>query len=118
MYCKALVSRAFLLLEFIDRERIADLMLENQLADALGMVKQTIQKYESGEVKMPPEIIYRCAKVFQVPIGYFYGEGTAKKYSKASLLIAAEAMLLPNDEMRQRVYALLKSINYVDEQDN
>lgn len=77
---------------------------QNQLADALGMVKQTIQKYESGEVKMPPEIIYRCAKVFQVPIGYFYGEGTAKKYSKASLLIAAEAMLLPNDEMRQRVY--------------
>lgn len=91
---------------------------QQDLADALGVVTQTIQKYESGEVKMSPEIIHQCAHVFKTPVGYFYGEGNAKKYSRASLLIAAEAMLLPSEEVRKHIYMLIKSINHASEQDN
>lgn len=91
---------------------------QNELAAALGVVTQTIQKYESGEVKMQPEIIDKCAKVFKIPVGYFYGEGNKQKFSRASLMIASEAMMLPNDDVRKHIYGLLKSINHITEQDN
>ena len=91
---------------------------QNELAEALGVVTQTIQKYESGEVKMQPEIIDKCSWIFKIPVGYFYGEGHQQKYTRASLMIAAEAMMLPTDEVRKHVYGLLKSINHAAEQDN
>ena len=50
-------------------------MSQNDLAEALNVVRQTIQKYENGEIKMSPEVIQQCAGIFTIPIGYFYGEG-------------------------------------------
>jgi len=93
-------------------------MSQEGLAVTVGTVRQTIQKYESGEIKMQPDFIHQCAEVFHIPIGYFYGEGNKQQYSRASLLIAAEAMMLPSDEVRKHIYALIKSINHVQEQDN
>jgi transcriptional regulator with XRE-family HTH domain len=58
---------------------------QTALADALGVVSQTIQKYESGKIKISPEIIQRLAEIFKVSVGYFYGEGhTQKKFSRVS----------------------------------
>jgi DNA-binding XRE family transcriptional regulator len=92
---------------------------QNDLADALGVVSQTIQKYESGEIKMSPEIIQRLAKTFKVSVGYFYGEGhTQKKFSRMSLMIASEVMMLPNNEMKKNIYNLVRSINENSSQDN
>ncbi|HPF78863.1 MAG TPA: helix-turn-helix transcriptional regulator [Alphaproteobacteria bacterium] len=91
---------------------------QNELAEALGVVTQTIQKYESGEIRMLPEIIHKCAQLFQISVGYFYGETNQKKFSRSSLMIAAEAMMLPSDEVRKNLYSLIKSINHATEQDN
>lgn len=92
---------------------------QSELANALGVVNQTIQKYESGEVKMSPEIIQQIAEIFQVPVGYFYGEGhTQKKFSKVSLMIASEVMMLPNDEVKKNLYHLVRSMNDALGQDN
>jgi transcriptional regulator with XRE-family HTH domain len=92
---------------------------QSDLADALGVVNQTIQKYESGEVRMLPEIIQRLAEVFQVSVGYFYGEGNRqKKFSRVSLMIASEVMMLPNNEIKKNLYNLIRSINETSGQDN
>lgn len=90
-----------------------------ELADALGLVMQTIQKYESGEVKMSPEIIQKCAQLFKVSVGFFYGEEqTHKKYTRVSLMIASEVMMLPNQDIQRNLYNLIKSITAITEQDN
>lgn len=92
---------------------------QSDLANALGVVTQTIQKYESGEVRMLPEAIQRLAEVFQLSVGYFYGEGnTQKKLSRVSLMIASEVMMLPNNEIKTNLYQLVRSINEQSGQDN
>jgi len=91
---------------------------QQELADALGVVMQTIQKYESGEIRMLPEIIQQCAQTFTIPVGYFYGEGNAQKFTRVSLMVASEVMMLPNDDIRKGVYSLAKIINAAWEQDN
>ncbi len=92
---------------------------QGDLAEALGVVKQTIQKYESGEVRMLPEIIQSCATVFKISVGYFYGEDhSSKKFSRASLMIASEVMMLPNEDLQKNLYALVRNINKTWEQDN
>lgn len=92
---------------------------QSDLANALGVVTQTIQKYESGEVRMLPEIIQTLAEIFQVSVGYFYGEGHAhKKFSRVSLMIASEVMMLPSNEVKKNLYHLVRSINEQSGQDN
>lgn len=89
------------------------------LADALGVVSQTIQKYESGEIKMSPECIQRCAETFKVSVGYFYGEGrTQQKFNRISLMIASEVMMLPCIDVQKKLYALIKSMAKTSQQNN
>lgn len=92
---------------------------QNELAEALGVVNQTIQKYESGEIRMLPEIIHKCAVLFKVSVGYFYGEEyTPKKFSRVSLMIASEVMMLPSNDIQKNLYHFVKSINDNSAQDN
>jgi len=92
---------------------------QGELADALGVVSQTIQKYESGEVRILPETIQRCATLFRVSVGYFYGEEQARqKYTRMSLMIASEVMMLPSVDIQKNIYALIKSITQQSGQDN
>ena len=85
---------------------------QQELADALGVVTQTIQKYESGETRMLPEIIQKCALTFKVPVGYFYGEDIAQqKFSRVSLMVASEVMRLPSNDIKKNIYTLVRSIN-------
>ena len=92
---------------------------QGDLADALGVVSQTVQKYESGEVKLSPEMIQKCASIFQISVGYFYGEDHAKhKFSRMSLMIASEIMLLPSIEIQKSLYGLIKTIAMNTGQDN
>jgi transcriptional regulator with XRE-family HTH domain len=62
---------------------------QNDLAQSLGVVTQTIQKYESGQVRLLPEVIYKCAEIFSVPIGYFYGESQGQSVIKTNFLFDA-----------------------------
>lgn len=97
--------------------RQARAVSQEQLGERLGgLSKQTIQKYESGEIRMLPEVIQVCARLLDVSVGYFYGEeATKRRFSRVSLAVATEIMDLPNDDLRKDVYSLLRHINALDE---
>jgi len=95
---------------------------QEYLGAKLGVRYQQIQKYETGENRMPPERIAACSQILDVPIEYFFGiENKTKQpqYSKAVLTIAGEIIALPNDDIRKSVYHLARTINKSwNEQDN
>lgn len=97
-------------------------MSQESLGIRLGIKYQQIQKYESGQVRMPPERIAACARILEVPIEYFFGTDSDDKqpqYNKAVLTVAAEIMALPNDDVRKSFYHLARMINKTwDIQDN
>jgi len=87
---------------------------QQALAQSLGVVTQTIQKYESGEIRMLPEIIHHCALIFKVSVAYFYGEETIKISSgKATVLLASEISKLPSNDIKNSLYHLVRSINKI-----
>lgn len=97
-------------------------MSQESLGIRLGIKYQQIQKYESGQVRMPPERIAACSRILSVPIEYFFGtdsEAKQPQYNKAVLTVAAEIMALPNDDVRKSFYHLARIINKTwDQQDN
>lgn len=97
-------------------------MSQENLGIRLGIKYQQIQKYESGQLRMPPERIAACARILEVPVEYFFGSDNDDKtphYNKAVLTVAAEIMALPNDDVRKSFYHLARMINKSwDLQDN
>ena len=97
-------------------------MSQEYLGAKLGVRYQQIQKYETGATRMQPERIATCARLFSVPIEYFFGidsEVKQPQYNKAVLNVAAEIMALPNDDIRKTFYHLARMINKTwDEQEN
>lgn len=53
-------------------------LTQDQVAAAIGVRFQQIQKYECGANKMSAARIWELAQALQVPVGYFY-EGLAPK---------------------------------------
>ena len=89
-------------------------MSQESLGIRLGIKYQQIQKYERGQVRMPPERIAACARILEVSIEYFFGTDNDDKqpqYNKAVLTVAAEIMALPNEGVRKSVYHLARMIN-------
>lgn len=85
------------------------LRLKDEWVSGLGRLLRAEQKH-----RMSPERIQACARIFKVPVGYFYGEGengsNNKRYDKTVMLVAAEIMELPED-IRKGVYILSRQIN-------
>ncbi len=57
-------------------------MSQERLGEALGITFQQVQKYERGVNRVGASRLYDLARVFDVPVGFFYddlppGEGTA-----------------------------------------
>ena len=97
-------------------------MSQEYLGAKLGVRYQQIQKYETGQARIPPERIASCARILEVPIEYFFGTDSndeQPQYNKAVLTVAAEIMALPNEDVRKGVYYLIRTINKSwDEQDS
>jgi len=91
-------------------------MTQQALADALGVTFQQVQKYETGMNRVPPERIAACARIFSVPIGYFFGQETTetKKYviqhDKRIMTIAAAIAAIPSEKIVKQVYYLALAI--------
>jgi transcriptional regulator with XRE-family HTH domain len=47
-------------------------MNQEQLADALGLTFQQVQKYERGANRISASKLYKIAEVLQVPVSYFF----------------------------------------------
>lgn len=54
------------------REKNNDSM--EDLAKKMNMSWSTLGKYERGERRITPELLEEVAKVYDVPLSYFYGE--------------------------------------------
>jgi transcriptional regulator with XRE-family HTH domain len=91
--------------------RLKEKISQNNLGMRLEISGQQIHKYETGESRMPPEKLFRCAEIFYVPIQYFFNEAyTAAPFDKNIITISAEVHELPRD-IRQAVYTLSRVIN-------
>ena len=88
---------------------------QEHLAEIIGVSKQTIQRYESGEIHISPQALDICARQLNTPVGFFYGEGEAmpapSNTNKTGLLIAADIMAIPDNNIRKSVYHLVRAIN-------
>lgn len=55
------------------RERRTEMGLSSHyLSLLLGITSQKIARYERGEERMPPAVLWRAAKTLAVPLSWFY----------------------------------------------
>lgn len=89
-------------------------MSQERLGDLLGVAFQQIQKYETGANRIAPERLDKCATIFDVPVGYFFGrEGqqvNLGSFDKRVMTVAAAIASLPSDEVGKRIYHLILAI--------
>ena len=87
---------------------------QQSLGERLGVSMQTVQRYETGEIHIPSEAIHICARVLNTPVSFFYGDEASPSPSntnRVGLMVAAEIMDLPDDNVRRSIYQLARSIN-------
>ena len=65
-------------------------LTQDQVAAAIGVRFQQVQKYECGANKMSAARIWELAQALQVPVGYFY-EGLVPKVGPAAGAIERSA---------------------------
>jgi transcriptional regulator with XRE-family HTH domain len=53
-------------------KRLALALSEIDLANALGVGREVLEKYEKGLVRVPPEQLIRLSELLDVPISYFF----------------------------------------------
>ncbi len=85
----------------------------DELGARIGVRGQQIFKYEIGENRISPERLAQCARIFKVPIGYFYGEeedySQDERYDKIVLNAVAEISNM-SCETQQLLFDLCRSI--------
>jgi transcriptional regulator with XRE-family HTH domain len=105
-------------------------MTQKQLADAVGIKFQQIQKYETGANRVSASRLYEIADAMQVPVSFFFedvdkadteGKVSASPLDQddaipANLFNGKEAIELLNcyyrwpEEQRRRLFELTKSL--------
>jgi len=89
-------------------------MSQEHLGELVRVTYQTIQKHEEGMVRIPPRRLDDFARIFAVPVGYFFGEDEhegQRRYDRTALIIAAEVNKLPSDKVKKSAYQFIKTIN-------
>jgi len=80
--------------------REARALTQTQLATAVGLVFQNIQKYESGAVRISAGRLYQFAKILRTPLSYFYADSQDEITSSVDIDLCVEMARL--SELRQR----------------
>lgn len=96
-------------------------MTQQQLADAVGIKFQQIQKYETGMNRVSASRLWDIARTLGVQIGFFFeglaGEGTAEAAPAADILANKEAMELVRayysipEAQRKRLFDLARVLS-------
>jgi transcriptional regulator with XRE-family HTH domain len=96
---------------------------QQQLANAVGIRFQQIQKYECGANRISAGRLYQLARALQVPVGYFYdglddgdGEGVASDsggelMGRKETLDLVRAYYQLGERPRRRLLDLAKSLH-------
>ena len=106
-------------------------MTQAKLADALGLTFQQVQKYERGTNRISASRLYDLARVFDVPVDYFFedmppeaaassptkGRGRAQELpsyepnpmaKRETLELVRAYYKIEDADVRKRVYELIK----------
>ncbi|TDT77120.1 transcriptional regulator with XRE-family HTH domain [Litoreibacter halocynthiae] len=81
-------------------------MTQGELANALGIRFQQIQKYESGANRVSASRLWDIAQVLEVPIAYFFQGLEGHRDGLPDELLEAETLIqfyrtMPDDERRR-----------------
>ena len=69
------------------------------LAEAVGLSFQQIQKYESGAIRLVSSRLYEIASVLGVPVSYFF-EGLARSQRSGAANVAGLSLLATAEAQR------------------
>lgn len=73
-------------------------MSQGKLAEQLGVTFQQVQKYEKGTSRISASRLQTIARVFEVPVGFFFENMTSHSPLEEDVLLdAADATLLTRD---------------------
>lgn len=96
-------------------------MTQQQLADAVGIKFQQIQKYETGMNRVSASRLWDIAEAVEVPINFFFEgietESTAKYDVSGDILADKEALMLVRsyyaipEAQRRRLFDLAKVLS-------
>jgi transcriptional regulator with XRE-family HTH domain len=102
-------------------------LTQQQLAGAVGVRFQQIQKYECGANRISAARLWQLSEALEVPVGYFYdglseqsrreaaqdGEG-GEMFARKETLDLIRAYYLLGERPRRRLLDLAKSLNGVE----
>ena len=99
-------------------------LTQQQLADAVGVRFQQIQKYECGANKISAARLWKLSQALDVPIGYFYDglaeiaepagerhDGSGEVLARKETLDLIKAYYQLEERPRRRLLDLAKSLN-------
>lgn len=99
-----------------ERRTMMGLSQEN-LADAIGLTFQQVQKYERGSNRISASRLWHIAKVLQVPVEHFFKgleNGPAVELGfkpRRALEIVRYLEGIPEAAVQNRLFALIKSLS-------
>lgn len=83
----------------LKQKRVLQGMKQSDLAEAVGITFQQVQKYERGANRMGASRLYEFSKVLQVPVSYFFEGLETKKESPPNNYDMAEETTLFEHEV-------------------
>ena len=108
-------------------------MNQEQLASALGLTFQQVQKYEGGANRVSASRLSQIAEILSVPISYFFADlgAGADQATDPAMLAAREHMqrpetielvrayyAIPNAQVRQQFLTMVKAVAVAGGQDS
>lgn len=88
---------------------------QEKLSDKLGVSAATVQRYETGDIQIPAEALVICSEILETPLHHILGKDMEPRSrpTRQALEMAADVMELPDKELRNSVYQLLRNMNRV-----
>jgi len=95
----------------LQRLRSVSGLSQSQVAEALGVSFQQVQKYESGANRLPLEKFYLLSQLFSVPQSYFFhgieeagaGQSPLMKCDPELLRLCRKISALPDRSLRNKI---------------
>ncbi len=105
--------------ERIRRRRILLGLTQDQLADALGISYQQIQKYETGANRISAGRLAQIAEVLDVQAGWFFGAAErnddAAVSSRAVLELIRNFSRIEDERVRSHIMGLVRALSFSTE---
>ena len=85
----------------------------NSLAKKLGISRQQLQKYETGEVDIKIDRLFNIAKIMNVDITYFFENTDSAKTTSQNngFDILLKFNNIKNSKIREAIYGLVKELS-------